>query len=223
MEHAAGYLFHIGPLGVTSHVTTMWGIMAVIAVVSFLATRNMQRLPSGMQNFMETIVEMLFNFFGGIIGEKKARQFLPFLGTMFIFILLSNYSGLLPGSGHVNGLAAPSSTWSVTAGLAICVFLATHYFGIKARGMEYLKSFTKPYFFLTPLNLVEQCVRPLSLSLRLFGNIFGEEMTLAVLLSIVPYFVPIVMMGLSLLFGAIQAIVFTLLASIYFLEAVHHE
>ena len=221
MEHAE-YLFNIGPLGVASHVTTMWGIMAVIAVLSFLGTRNMQRLPSGVQNFMETVVEMLLKFFGDIIGEKKARQFLPFLGTMFIFILMSNYSGLLPGSGHVAGLAAPSSTLSVTAGLAICVFFTTHYYGVKAQGIKYFKSFAQPVFFMFPLNVVEQFVRPLSLSLRLFGNIYGEEMTLAVLLSIVPYFVPIIMMGLSLLFGAIQAIVFTLLASIYFLEAVEH-
>jgi len=200
----------------------MWGIMAILGILSFLATRNLNRLPSGMQNLMETVVEMLFNFFGGILGEKRAKQMFPFLGTMFLFILISNYSGLLPGAGHVNGLAAPSSTWSVTAGLAICVFFATHYFGVKAEGLKYFKSFTQPVFLMLPLNLVEQCVRPLSLSLRLYGNIFGEEMTLAVLLGLVPYFVPIAMMGLSLLLGGIQAVVFTLLSSIYFLEAVHH-
>jgi F-type H+-transporting ATPase subunit a len=200
----------------------MWGIMAILGILSFLATRNLDRLPSGIQNLMETVVEMLFNFFGDILGEKRARQMFPFLGTMFLFILMSNYSGLIPGAGHVNGLAAPSSTWSVTAGLALCVFFATHYFGVKADGLKYFKSFTKPVFLMLPLNLVEQCVRPLSLSLRLYGNIFGEEMTLAVLLGLVPYFVPIAMMGLSLLLGGIQAVVFTLLSSIYFLEAVHH-
>ncbi|MGI6554937.1 MAG: F0F1 ATP synthase subunit A [Bacillota bacterium] len=223
MEHAAGYLFHIGPLGVTSHVTTMWGIMAVIAIISFVATRNMQRQPSGVQNIVEMVVEALLNFFGDILGEKKARKFLPFLATLFLFILFSNYSGLLPGAGHITGLAAPSSTWSVTAGLAICVFFATHFYGVRAHGIRYFKSFTQPIIFLLPLNIVEQFVRPLSLSLRLFGNIYGEEMTLAVLLSLVPYFVPITMMALSLLFGLIQAVVFTLLASIYFLEAVEEH
>lgn len=222
MEHGTNYLFYIGPLGVNSYVTTMWGIMAILGILSFLATRNLNRLPSGLQNFMETVVEMLFNFFGDILGEKKARQMFPFLGTMFLFILMSNYSGLIPGAGHINGLAAPSSTWSVTVGLALCVFCATHYFGVKAEGIKYLKSFTQPVFLMLPLNLVEQCVRPLSLSLRLFGNIYGEEMTLVVLLGLVPYFVPIAMMGLSLLLGGIQAVVFTLLSAIYFLEAVHH-
>lgn len=222
MEHGTEYLFHIGPLGVTSYVTTQWGIMVIIAIVSIIATRNMKRLPTGAQNFVETIVEMLLNFFSGILGEEKARMCFPFLGTMFIFILMSNYSGLLPGAGHVHGLAAPSSTWSVTAGLALCVFFATHYFGIKVQGLKYFKSFAQPVFLMLPLNLVEQCVRPLSLSLRLYGNIFGEEMTLAVLLSLVPWFVPVTMMGLSVLLGFIQAVVFTLLSSIYFVEAIHH-
>lgn len=223
MEHGTEYLFKIGGLGVTSYVTTMWMIMAIIAVVSFIGTRNMKRLPSGVQNLIETIVEMLLNFFGDIMGgQERARTYLPFLSTMFLFILMSNYSGLIPGAGHVKGFSAPSSTWSITAGLAICVFLATHYFGVKAQGIKYFKSFLEPVFLMLPLNLVEQCVRPLSLSLRLYGNIFGEEMTLAVLLSIVPYFVPIALMALSLLLGGIQAIVFTLLSSIYFLEAVHH-
>lgn len=223
MHHEVHYLFHILGLGVTSHVTTMWGIMAFIAVVSFAATRNLERLPKGIQNIMEMIVEGLLGFFGGILGEKKARQYLPFLATMFLFILLSNYSGLLPGAGHVPGLAAPSSTLSVTAGLAICVFFATHFFGFQAQGVKYLKSFTQPLFFMLPLNIVEHFVRPLSLSLRLYGNIFGEEMIIFALLSMAPYFVPLPMMALSVLFGLIQAVVFTLLSSIYFLEAVHHH
>ena len=88
MEHAAGYLFHIGPLGVTSHVTTMWGIMAVIAIISFVATRNMQRLPSGVQNIVEMVVEALLNFFGDILGEKKPENFCHFLLPCF-FILFS--------------------------------------------------------------------------------------------------------------------------------------
>lgn len=221
MDHASHYLFYIGPLGVNSFVTTMWGIMAILGILSFLATRNLERLPSGLQNLMEMVVEMLLNFFGGVVGQKNAKQFFPFLGTMFLFILMSNYSGLLPGAGHINGLAAPSSTWSVTVGLALCVFVATQYFGFKAHGVGYIKSFFQPVFIMLPLNIVEHLVRPLSLSLRLFGNIYGEEMTLAVLLGLIPYFVPIALMGLSLLLGGIQAVVFTLLSSIYFLEATH--
>lgn len=223
MEHETVYLFHILGLGVTSKVTTMWAIMLVITVLSFLATRNMQRIPSGVQNVMETVVEGLLNFFGNIMGFEKARQFLPFLGTMFLFILISNYSGLLPGAGHVPGIAAPTSTWSVTAGLAITVFFATHIFGVKQHGLSYLKQFLQPLPFMLPLNVIEHAVRPLSLSLRLYGNIYGEEMIIATLLALVPYFVPLPMMLLSVLFGLIQAVVFVLLSSIYFFEATEHH
>ncbi|KUK11106.1 MAG: ATP synthase subunit a [Clostridia bacterium 41_269] len=221
--HETHYLFHIFGLGVTSTVTTMWAIMLVLTILSILATRNMEKIPKGIQNALEMVVEMLLNFFSGIIGYEKARMFLPFLGTMFLFILISNYSGLIPGAGHVPGLAAPTSTWSVTAGLAITVFFATHIFGVKAHGIGYLKKFLQPVFML-PLNIIEHFVRPLSLSLRLYGNIFGEEMVIATLLGLIPYFVPLPVMLLSVLFGLIQAIVFTLLSSIYFYEATeeHH-
>ena len=107
-------------------------------------------------------------------------------------------------------------------GLAATVFVATQVYGVKALGFRYLKKFLQPAFML-PLNIVEQFVRPLSLSLRLFGNIFGEEMVIAVLLGLVPYFAPIPVMILSLLFGFIQAIVFTLLSSIYFHEAIEES
>ena len=224
MEHeTTTYLFHVLGLGVTSKVTTMWGVMALITIVSFLATRNMGIKPSGIQNIMEMTVEGLLNFFGSVMGFENARRFLPFLGTMFLFILVSNYSGLIPGAGHVPGLAAPTSTLSVTAGLAIVVFFATHVYGVKQHGASYLKQFLQPLPFLLPLNLVEHFVRPLSLSLRLYGNIFGEEMIIATLLALVPYFVPIPMMLLSILFGLIQAVVFSVLSSIYFFEAIEHH
>ncbi|NLO89359.1 MAG: F0F1 ATP synthase subunit A [Clostridia bacterium] len=224
MGHESGYLFHIFGLGVTSKITTMWAIMLLLTVLSILATRNMEKIPKarGVQNSLEMVVELLLNFFSDIIGYEQARRFLPFLGTMFIFILVSNYSGLLPGAGHIPGLAAPTSTWSVTLGLAATVFVATQVYGVKALGFRYLKKFLQPAFML-PLNIVEQFVRPLSLSLRLFGNIFGEEMVIAVLLGLVPYFAPIPVMILSLLFGFIQAIVFTLLSSIYFHEAIEES
>lgn len=222
MEHASQYLFNIGPLKVTGYVTTMWVIMAILGTVSYLATRNLdERSPTGLQNIMEMVVEGLLNFFGGVVGHKSARMFLPYLCTMFLFVLMSNYTGLIPGAGYITGFAAPSSTLSVTAGLAICTFFGTQYFGFKVHGVGYLKSFVEPIAILLPLNIVEHLVRPLSLSLRLFGNIYGEEMTLGVLLLIVPYFVPILMLGLSMLLGGIQALVFTLLSSIYFMEATH--
>lgn len=219
MEHEAHAIFHLFGLEVTSVVTTMWGVMAVIIILSFLATRNLQKVPSGVQNFMEYVLQALLDFFSGVMGEKKAKQFLPFLATLFLFILISNYSGLLPMSGHITGLAAPTANISVTAGLAIVVFFATHFAGIKKNGLGYFKHFLQPVPVLLPLNIVEEFVRPLSLALRLYGNIFGEEMVAAVLFAMIPMFSPLPMQFLGVLMGLIQAVVFTLLTAVYLTSA----
>lgn len=215
MEHGQQVLFNLFGLEVSSEITTMWGIMIFILLVSYLATRNLKRVPTGVQNFMETVIEGILNFFGDLMGEKQAKRFLPLLASLFIFILVSNYSGLLPGAGHISGFKAPTSNLSVTAGLAIVVFLSTHFIGIKDKGLAYFKHFVQPMPFMLPLNIIEELVRPLSLSLRLYGNIFGEELVIASLFALVPLFVPLPMMILSILFGLIQAFVFTLLAAIY--------
>jgi F-type H+-transporting ATPase subunit a len=217
-------LFNIFGLDVTSETTTMWGIMLILAIVSYLATKNMKRIPSGLQNLMEFAVEGIINLVAGIMGEKRAKKYLPLLASLFIFILISNYSGILPGAGHTPGLKAPTSNWSVTLGLAVVVIMSVQYYGIKERGLGYLKGFFQPIPVLFPLNIIEQITRPLSLSLRLFGNVYGEEMVVAGLFALVPLILPLPMMLLGLLFGFIQAFVFTLLASIYIAEATetHH-
>lgn len=216
-EHGGALFTLFGWLEVTSVTTTMWGLMLVLAVVSFFTTRNLERIPTRrLQISMEIILEKLLGFLSGIMGdESKAKRYFPILASFFILILLSNYSGLLPGAGHIPGLQAPTSTWSVTIAFAVVVFFATHYFGIKAKGLGYFKHFIEPIPFLLPLNVLEEFTKPLSLSLRLFGNIYGEEMVIAGLFSLMPFFLPVPIQILSLLFGFIQALVFTLLASIY--------
>ncbi len=224
--HAGGELFSIFGLEVSSVVTTMWGLMIILTLVAYFATRRMGKVPnSRLQNFMEFTVETILNFLTQIMGsEKNARKYLPLLASFFILILASNYSGLLPGAGHTRGLQAPTSTLSVTAAFALVVFFATHYYGIKTKGLKYFKHFIEPSPFLLPLNIVEEFVKPLSLSLRLYGNIFGEEMVVASLFALVPLFVPLPMMLLGVFFGLIQAFVFTLLASLYIgtAAAEHH-
>lgn len=217
-------LFNILGLDVTSETTTMWGIMLLLAILSYLATRNMKRIPSGLQNVMEYVVEGIIKLLSGIMGEERAKKYLPLLGSLFIFILISNYSGILPGAGHTPGFKAPTSNWSVTLGLALIVFMSVQYYGVKERGLKYFKHFFEPIPIMFPLNIIEQITRPLSLSLRLFGNIYGEEMVVAGLFALVPLILPLPMMLLGLLFGFIQAFVFTLLASIYIAEAteMHH-
>ena len=127
-HEAAGPLFHIGPLEVTSEITTMWGVMILILVVSYLGTRNMKRIPSGVQNVVEMGIEMYENFWTDILGRKRARQLMPILASFFILILCSNYSGLLPLAGTLPGLKPPTSNVSTTAGLAIIVFVLCIYY-----------------------------------------------------------------------------------------------
>lgn len=214
MEHS-GALFYIGPFGVTSVMVTMLGLTVLLTLICWLGTRKMQTVPSGLQNLLEKGVEMLDDFLGGLLSPELKQRFYPLLATFFIFILLSNYSGLLPLTGQLPGLAAPTATLSVTVALAIIVFCTTHYAGLKAHGGAYFKHFLKPYIFLCPLLLLEEVVRPVSLSLRLYGNIFGEESVTEQLFHMVPIAVPVVMNVFSLLMGAIQAMVFVLLACIY--------
>jgi len=214
-HHGPQVLFNILGLEVTSEITTMWGVMIFLIIVSLLATRNLQRIPSGVQNVMELVIEKLMNFFAGIMGEKNARKYFVFLASIFIFILCANYSSMLPGAGFVPGLKPPTSNWSVTIGLAVIVFFATHFYGVKEKGLKYFKHFIEPFPFLLPLNILEEFVKPLSLSLRLFGNVFGEEMVVMTLFGLVPLILPVPAQLLGLLFGFIQAFVFTMLSAIY--------
>ena len=220
MSAEAGVLFEVFGFGVTSHMTTMTGITVLLGGLSYGATRNMKTNPKGLQNFMEMVVEKLEGFLTGVIGAKEARKFIPLLGTFFLFIIVSNYSGLLPGAGHLPGLAAPTSVLGVTIGLAIVTFFSTHFFGFRAHGVRYLKHIFSLNILLSLLMLIDEMVRPVSLSLRLYGNIYGEEMVASQIAHLVPLFLPLPFMALGLLFGAVQALVLMLLSSIYIHGAV---
>ena len=209
-------IFSIFGLGVSAEIITMWGIMLLVAVLSFAVTRRLKDRPGTVQNAMEMAVEKLEGFFSGLLGKKKTEMYLPFFGSLFIFIIISNYTGLIPGSGIIKGFSAPTSSLSVTVGLSLIVFFTTHYLGVKTNGvLGYAKHFVKPVFFMLPFLIVDEIVRPLSLSLRLYGNIFGDESVTKELYKLLPIGAPLIMMVLSLLFCAIQAIVFTMLAALY--------
>ena len=226
MEHT-NVLFSIGPLQVTSTVVSMWAIILVLALLSFLATRRLKDVPGPLQNLAEMAIEKLQSFFADTLGQKHMRKYFPIFATFFIFIIVSNYSGLIPGMGHVKGMALPTASLSVTAGLGVIAFFTTHVIGIRERGLKkYAASFTKPLILVVlmlPLNLLEQFIRPMSLALRLYGNMYGEEMVTETLYEIFPIGVPLIMNVLSLLFCMLQAMVFTMLLSIYVSEAVEEE
>ena len=200
-----------GILDVTGEVIGMWVILAAVTVISLLATRHMRERPGKFQNVIETGVEYLDNYFAGILGIKESRKHFLFLGSLFIFIIFGNYTDYWK---------APTSSLSVTLGLSIITFFYLQGSSIHARGfLGYLKRFISPIAIMLPLLILDEFIKPASLALRLFGNIFGEETVTEQLYEILPIGAPIVMMVLSLLFCALQAIVFTTLVSIYLQEA----
>ena len=212
-----------GFLDVTGEVVAMWIILAVLTVLSLIVKHNLHERPGAFQNMIETGVEYLDNFFEGLLGRKKSRQYFAFLASLFVFIILANYSGLFPGVGMTDYVKAPTSSLSVTLGLGVATFCFLQFAGLRAGVKHYFKRFVSPMFFMLPLLLLDEFIKPASLALRLFGNVFGEETVTEELYTLLPIGVPVVMMVLSILFCALQAMVFTMLTSIYLDEATELE
>lgn len=219
--HGGEPLFHLFGLEVNSITTTTWGIMLFLTVLFFFLGRNLKQNPTGRKQVaVELAVDSLLEFLGGVVGSReKATRFFPVLGSLFIIILVSNYSGLIPGIGHVPGMQAPTSTWSYTLGLSIIVFIMTYYIGFRHHGLGYFKHYIKPMVIMIPLILMEEIVRPFSLSLRLFGNVFAEETIVANISALCPLILPLPFMALGIFFGFMQALVFTLLTATYLVGA----
>lgn len=219
MGEPSAVLLELGGIfDVTGEVVAMWIILAVITVISLIIKLTLKEKPGKFQNMIETGVEALDNFFEGLLG-KKSRKYFTFLGSLFIFIIFSNYSGLIPGVGMTDWVKAPTASLSVTAGLGIATFVFLQGAGLGKGIKHYLKHFISPIFIMLPLLVLDEIIKPASLALRLFGNVFGEEMVTHQLYEIFPIGVPVVMMVLSLLFCALQAMVYTMLVSIYLDEA----
>ena len=224
MGEESKILFSIfGVLDVTGEVVTMWIILGVVTVLCLIVKSNLKEKPGIFQNMVETGVEYLDNFLEGILGKKKSRQYFTFLASLFIFIIFANYSGLIPGVGITDYAKAPTSSLSVTARFGLVTFVFLQYAGLKVGVKHYFKRFISPMFFMLPLLLLDEFIKPASLALRLFGNVFGEELVTEELYHIFPIGIPVVMMVLSILFCALQAMVFTMLTSIYLDEATELE
>ena len=204
-----------GFLDVTGEVITMWIILAIVAILSLIVKFSLKERPGKFQNVVEWVVEYLENFFSDLLGKEKARKFLPFLASLFSFIILCNYSGLIPGVGLTDYVKAPTASLSVTAGLGVITFCFLQITGFRHSPKHYFKRFVMPMFFMLPLIVLDEIIKPISLALRLYGNVYGEEMVTHELYNLFPVGPPIIMMALSILFCALQAIVFTMLVSIY--------
>lgn len=212
-------LAHAVGLHVPDHVLFTWFIMLVIILMSLAATRKIAMVPSGLQNFFETIIGGLENFVVANIGEKGRKVF-PILVVLFIYIWFMNISGLIPG------FDAPTANINTNAAMAMFVFLYYNYWGFREHGLGYVKHFMGPIIFLAPLmfvlEVISHCARPLSLTLRLFGNIRGEEITLVILFTLAPVVSTIPMYFLFGLAKTIQAFIFFILAMIYLKGSLEH-
>lgn len=217
MEHPILFLDVLtGMLGlhIPPHVTYTWLVMALLVGLGYLAAKPRALVPAGGQSFFELLIGGLEDFMVDITGEE-GRAFFPFVGTLFIYILVCNLIGLIPG------FLSPTSNINTPLSMALCSFIFTHYLGIKYHGVKYIKHFLGPIPALSPLffpiELVGHLARVLSLTLRLFGNIMGEDLVLAILLLLAGAFLaPLPMMFLAVFTSTVQAFIFSLLSIMYF-------
>jgi F-type H+-transporting ATPase subunit a len=217
---------------VPDHVAMAWVVIALLALLSVLCTRRLQSVPGPLQNVLEVAVEAFTGLIDSIIGHH-GRKYLPLLGAVGLFILVANLLGLIPG------FKSPTANLNTTAALALTVFFAYHYFGVREQGvLTYAKHFLGssgalpkallftmgvilvPVFIL--VEVIGHCARVLSLTIRLFGNIFGEDAVILILFFLSPLIAPLPMMGLAIFTSVVQALVFVMLSTIYIAGAVEH-
>lgn len=200
-----------------------WIVMFVLIGLAFIGTRNLQRVPSKFQNFMEFILEFLQDIAKNQIGEHEYRLWLPYIATIFLFILGSNWAGaLIPWKLIVlpeGELAAPTNDINTTVALSLLTSLAYFYAGISKNGLGYFLRYIEPTPVLLPINILEDFTKPLSLSFRLFGNILADELVVSVFTLLVPILIPLPVMILGLFASSIQALIFSTLSAAYIGEA----
>ncbi len=207
-------VFSLGPLQVTNTVVNTWIIMAIISIAFIILGRRLRVRPTRWQNALEWVVEAIDGLIRDMIPTNP-RLFLPIVGTLAVFITAANLGGLVPG------LKSPTTDINTPLALAIVVFFSVHYYGIRQKGLiGHLKHYVEPIFILLPIELASELARTLSLTFRLFGNILGEEIVIAVLFLILPYFIPVPMMLFSIFTSVIQAYVFAMLTVVYLSGAV---
>jgi len=203
----------INPHVVPHYVTYAFLASLLLIGVALVMRGSLALVPEGVQNFMEVMVESLYKLAEENIGHHWGKYFFPLIGTLGLYILLCNFMGLIPG------FTAPTSNINMTASMAVPVFLATHYYGIKVHGVKYIKHFLGPIMLLAPMmfiiEFIGHLVRPVTLSVRLFGNMIAKHMILFALGLLAPVIIPVAILGLGVLVSLIQAFVFVLLTSLY--------
>jgi F-type H+-transporting ATPase subunit a len=208
-ETGSGLGFHIGPYAITETVITTWGIMLVLFLVSWFSTRRLRIEPGGWQTMLEGIVAAMEDAVTAVLGEH-ARAVFPFVATLWTFIVVANLIGIVPG------LRGPTGDLSLTAALAILVFLSVHWYGIRIHGLrKYLRHYLEPNPLLLPFHIVSEISRTVAMAVRLFGNIFSLELAALLVLLVAGFLVPVPVLALHIVEALVQAYIFGMLALIY--------
>ncbi len=209
-------VFNIGPVPIDTTIINQWIAMLILFGIVFWLTRGLSFKPKTKRQLVaEFIIEFIYDLLEPSLG-KSGRKFTPLVGTLFLFILTMNLLWFIPN------LMPPTTDLSTTVGLALTTIITVNLIGLFTNGPKgYLKHFLAPFPVMLPLNVIEEAVKPVSLSLRLFGNMFGEKVAVTILFILVPLIVPVPVMLLGVLMGFIQAFVFTLLTVTYLSTSVH--
>lgn len=198
-----------GPLTISGTVLTTWIIMLILMMVSWLVTRRLRMQPDAVQTTIEGIISTMETAIAAV-EPKQAQQLLPFIGSLWIFLVIANLSGLIPG------VHSPTGDLSTTAALAFLVFLAAHWFGIRTQGLKnYLRHYLTPSPILLPFHIISEITRTVALAVRLFGNIMSLEMAALLILFVAGVLVPVPILMLHVIEALVQAYIFGILALIY--------
>lgn len=209
MELSAGVLFRIGPLAITSVVVTTWVLMLLLGGGAWLATRRLSLDPGPVQTALEGVVNAIDQAVREVL-PAQAERVLPFVGTLWLFLVFANLVGLIPG------LSSPTSDLSATSALAVLVFLSVHWFGIRAQGLgAYFHHYLTPNPILLPFHLTSELSRTVALAVRLFGNIMSLEIAVLLVVMVAGFLVPIPLLMLHIVEALVQAYIFGMLALIY--------
>ena len=202
-------VWRIGPVEITDTVITTWGVMLVLCLFSWLVTRRLRDKPGVLQAAVEGGISAIEEAVRSVLPEH-ARLVLPFIGTLWVFLVLANLSGLIPG------LHSPTRDLSATAALAILVFLSTHWYGIRSQGLRvYLRHYLSPSPILMPFHIISEITRTVALAVRLFGNMMSLEMAALLVLLVAGFLAPIPILMLHIVEALVQAYLFGMLALIY--------
>ena len=215
MDHA--YSFSLGTLVIHASIISTWGVMLFIISLVWLATRQLQMVPGSIQTVIEGIFEAMEQAVLEVAPEH-GRQIMPFIATLWVFLVVANLVGLIPG------LHSPTADLSVTSALAILVFLSVHWFGIRIQGLkQYLHHYLQPTPMLLPFHIVSEFTRTLALAIRLFGNVMSLEMAAMLIVLVAGFLAPIPILMLHIIEALVQAYIFGMLALIYLASAMQSQ